>query len=347
MSSQSQDKKDFAKYLTKFLSEYLPYDRNLSPNTIAAYRDAFVQYIDFMKIVKKNPVQNIGLSDLKKEIIVDFLNWIISIRKCSVATSNYRLAALLSFARYMQYIDIGRLQQWHELLSLRPKKEAGRTLNYLTVEGVKLLLAQPDIATVGGRRHLAILSLLYDTGARVQELADLTVSSLQITSQPYTIRVVGKGRKSRIIPLMDEQVRILKVYIKDYGLENVDDDVIPLFFNNRREKLTRAGISYILLTYASQARVINDKLIPKVLSCHSIRHSKAMHLLQAGVNLVYIRDILGHTSIQTTDIYARADGKAKREALQKAYIDVSPDNGICAHWETDNNLRDWLKSLQK
>lgn len=343
----SQDKKDFAKYLTKFLSEYLPHERNLSPNTIAAYRDAFVQFIDFMKIVKNKPVQNIGLSDLNKEIIVSFLNWIVSTRKCSEATSNYRLAALLSFARYMQYIDIGRLKQWHELLSIRPKKETGRTLNYLTIEGIKLLLAQPDVTTIAGRRHLAILSLLYDTGARVQELADLTISSLRIASQPYTVRIVGKGRKSRIVPLMSEQVHILKAYIKDYNLENIDDGATPLFFNKRREKLSRAGISYILLTYASQARTMNDKLIPTVLSCHSIRHSKAMHLLQAGVNLVYIRDILGHTSIQTTDIYARADGKAKREALQKAYVDVSPNNEICAHWETDNNLRDWLKSLQK
>ncbi|MDR0696302.1 MAG: site-specific integrase [Christensenellaceae bacterium] len=343
----NQDKKDFAKHITKYLSEYLPHERNLSPNTIVAYRDAFVLFIDFMKIIKNKPVQNIGMSDLNKENINAFLSWIVSARNCSIATSNYRLAALLSFVRYVQYIDIGKLSQWQEVLSIQPKKEAGRTLNYLTVDGIKLLLEQPDITTVSGRRHLAILSLLYDTGARVQELADLTIGSLRISSQPYTVRIVGKGRKIRIVPLMNEQVEILKTYIADYRLENIDDTAIPLFFNNRREKLSRAGITYILLTYASQARIINDKIIPAVLSCHSIRHSKAMHLLQAGVNLVYIRDILGHTSIQTTDIYARSDSKAKREALQKAYIDVSPSTGVCGQWETDNNLRNWLKGLQK
>lgn len=342
----NQDKKDFAKYVTKFLSEYLPHERNLSPNTIASYRDAFVLFIDFMRSAKNKPVQNIGMSDLNKENITSFLDWIVYTRNCSVATSNYRLAALLSFIKYMQYIDIERLKQWQEILSIRPRKEPGRTLNYLSVEGLKLLLSQPDTTTVRGRRHLAILSLLYDTGARVQELADLTIGSLRITSQPYTIKIVGKGRKIRIVPLMSEQVQILKAYIADYQLDNIDDAVTPLFFNNRGERLSRAGITYILLTYAAQARAINDKIIPKVLSCHSIRHSKAMHLLQAGVNLVYIRDILGHTSIQTTDIYARADSKAKREALQKAYIDVSPNKNIRAQWETNDDLRNWLKGLQ-
>ncbi|MDR1584109.1 MAG: site-specific integrase [Prevotellaceae bacterium] len=273
----NQNKKDFAKYITKYLSEYLPHERNLSPNTITAYRDAFVLFIDFMKIIKSKSVQNIGMSDLNKENINTFLNWIVSARKCSVATSNYRLAALHSFVRYMQYNDIEKLKQWQEVLSIRPKKEAGRTLNYLTVEGIKLLLAQPDIATVRGRRHLAMLSLLYDTGARVQELADLTIGSLRISSQPYTVRIVGKGRKIRIVPLMNEQVQILKAYIADYRLVNIDDAVAPLFFNSRGEKLSRAGITYILLTYASQARAINDKIIPNVLSCHSIRQYVEYH----------------------------------------------------------------------
>ena len=328
----NQDKKDFARYITKFLSEYLPHERNLSPNTIASYRDAFVLFIDFMRTVKNKSVQNIGMSDLNKENITSFLDWIIYTRNCSVVTSNYRLAALLSFIKYIQYIDIGKLKQWQEVLSIRPRKEPGRTLNYLSVEGIRLLLSQPDATTARGRRHLAILSLLYDTGAHKRGNS--------------TIKIVGKGRKIRVVPLMNEQVQILKAYIADYRLDNVDDAVTPLFFNNRGERLSRAGITYILLAYAAQARAINDKIIPKVLSCHSIRHSKAMHLLQAGVNLVYIRDILGHTSIQTTDIYARADSKAKREALQKAYIDVSPNKNIRAQWETNDDLRNWLKGLQ-
>ena len=111
--------------------------------------------------------------------------------------------------------------------------------------------------------------------------------------------------------------------------------------------MTREGISYILATYADMARKISPELIPERLSCHSIRHSRAMHLLQAGVNLVYIRDILGHVSIQTTDIYARADSKAKREALEKAYKDLTPNKDSECTWERNKDLREWLKGLQR
>lgn len=117
--------------------------------------------------------------------------------------------------------------------------------------------------------------------------------------------------------------------------------------NNRREILTREGITYILLKYAGMARTLKPDLIPERISCHSLRHSRAMHLLQAGVNLVYIRNILGHVSIQTTDIYARTDSKAKREALEKAYTDLTPNNASEKVWEGNKKLKNWLKDLSR
>ena len=196
-----------------------------------------------------------------------------------------------------------------------------------------------------GIRHLAILSLMYDTGARVQELADLMVDSVRISHEPYTIRLFGKGRKARIVPLVKEQAVILQEYMKKFHLDDNNKGTSPLFFNNRHEKLTRKGIAYILATYANLARKESPELIPERMSCHSIRHSRAMHLLQAGVNLVYIRDLLGHVSIQTTDIYARADSKAKREALEKAYADLVPNRDTDKDWERNKDLRDWLRCL--
>jgi site-specific recombinase XerD len=121
----------------------------------------------------------------------------------------------------------------------------------------------------------------------------------------------------------------------------------PLFFNSRNEKFTRSGLTYILKTYANMARQLNPGLIPDKISCHSLRHSKAMHLLQSGVNLVYIRDLLGHVSTQTTDIYARADSKQKREALEKAYVNLVPEKASHCEWEKNQNLLGWLKSLQR
>ena len=129
---------------------------------------------------------------------------------------------------------------------------------------------------------------------------------------------------------------ILSLYVKENRLDRIECRPYPLFSNNRHEKLTRGGITHILKKYVSMARQQNQEIIPDKISCHSLRHSKAMHLLQAGVNLVYIRDILGHVSIQTTEIYARADSKQKREAIEKAYKNVNPE--IEPLWEKDRDL---------
>lgn len=338
---------DFAKHLSRFLSEYLPHERNVSPNTIASYRDAFVQYIDYMKHVKGISVGQLRLKHLTRECVAGFLKWLLDERKCSPATRNYRLAAIHSFCQYLQYAVIERMEEWQKILSIKAMKTTGTTLNYLTIEGVKLLLAQPDTSTWRGRRNLALLSLMYDTGARVSEIAGLTVDSVRITHQPYTIRLFGKGRKARIVPLVKEQVSILSSYMEENRLNDSNKAASPLFYNDRHEKLTREGISYILTTYVKMAKAVSPELIPEKISCHSIRHSRAMHLLQAGVNLVYIRDLPGHVSIQTTDIYARADSKAKREALEKAYMDLTPNRDSDKSWEGNKNLRDWLKGLKK
>ena len=336
---------DFAKHLSRFLSEYLPHERNVSPNTIASYRDAFVQFIDYMKSEKGISLDRLGLRHLTRNNVLGYLKWILDVRKCSPATRNYRLAAIHSFCWYLQYAVIDMMEQWQKVLTIKSIKTEGATLNYLTAEGVKLLLAQPDTATRNGRRHLAILSLMYDTGARVQEMVDLTVDSVRISHEPYTIRLYGKGRKARIVPLVKEQVRILREYMEEHHLDDSSKGPSPLFFNNRHEKLTREGISYMLTTYADLARKESPDLIPEKISCHTLRHSRAMHLLQAGVNLVYIRDLLGHVSIQTTDIYARADSKAKREALEKAYAELVPNRNSDREWEKSKDLRDWLRGL--
>jgi integrase/recombinase XerD len=183
---------------------------------------------------------------------------------------------------------------------------------------------------------------MYDSGARVQEIIDLTPSMLRL-NKPSTIKIIGKGGKARIVPLLDAQTDHLKNYLKEYKLNEPSANLYPLFFNSRKEKLTRAGVGHIVQKYAGAARKANKMLIPEKLSPHCLRHSKAMHLLQAGVNLVYIRDILGHVSIQTTEIYARADSKQKRKALEKAYVNVNPNEE--AKCTKDENLITWLKQF--
>jgi site-specific recombinase XerD len=335
---------DFAKHLTNFFTKYMAGERNASPNTICSYRDTFIQLIFFMKEVKGVDAQHLKLKLLSKETIVDFLDWIQRERKCGNATRNYRLAAIHSFFCYLQYECPEQIYQWQRVLSIKVRKHQKKGINYLTLEGIKLIFAQIDAANAKGRRNLAMLALLYDCGARVQELIDFKPSSVRLET-PYIIKILGKGRKERIVPLQDEQVDLLKSYMQENKLMEPNCNQHPLFFNCWHKKLTRSGVNYILKTYADMARKLSPALIPEKISCHVLRHSKAMHLLQAGVNLVYVRDILGHVSIQTTDLYARADSKQKREALEKAYVDVIPENDKEKPWEKNAPLLEWLKSL--
>ncbi len=334
---------DFAKQLTDFLSKYLPGERGLSINTISSYRFTFILFLTFMEIQRKKKASKIELRDITKENVVAFLDWLQSHRRCSVATRNVRLAALHSFFRFLQYQIPENLSEWQKILSIKEKKSQKETISYLSVDGIKLLLEQPNRATPKGRRDLAMLALMYDCAARVQEIIDLKPLSIRL-NKPFTIKIIGKGNKARIVPLMEEEIEHVHSYMKENGLMEIHRKQEPLFYNSRNDKLTRAGVNCILLKYATMARVKNPGLIPDKISCHSLRHSKAMHLLQAGVHLVYIRDFLGHESVQTTEIYARVDSKQKREAIEKAFAQIVKKEKPL--WMKNDNLLQWLKNFK-
>jgi site-specific recombinase XerD len=334
---------DFSKYLTDFLIRYLPHERGATANTICSYRDTFMAYLTYMESIGTK-AEKLTIRDITKTCIVTFLEWIEQEKQCSVSTRNLRLAAIHSFFKYLQYQMPDSIFEYHKIMSIRSKKAPTPIMNYLTVEGVKLLLLQPDTTRARGRRSLALLSLLYDTGARVSELIELTPQCVRL-SKPYTVMLTGKGNKTRIVPLLEDQLAILSAYMNEYGLLSPENMQHPLFSNYWGEKLTRAGVSNIVNTYVKMARAVNPTMIPENISCHSLRHSRAMHLLQAGVNLVYIRDLLGHENIQTTEIYARADSKAKREAIEKAYIKLTPDTVVKPLWMGNGKLMDFLKSF--
>lgn len=330
---------DFSKYLSGFLIGYLSHERGASKNTICAYRDTFVLFIAYME-TQNIMVSRLTLQTITQTTVIGFLDWLQTKRKNSNATRNARLAAIHAFFSYIQYQHPEQLYECQKILNIPMKRKANIPMNYLSVDAMKVLLQQPDIRTVRGRRDLALISLMYDTGARVQEVIDLKPSSLRL-DKLSTIRIAGKGNKTRIVPMLDEQVQVLKSYLTEHQLLQSCNNEHPLFFNSRGEKLTRAGVNHILLKYADMAKKKSNIYMPDKVSCHVLRHSKAMHLLQAGVNLVYIRDILGHVSVQTTEIYARADSRAKREAIEKAYISVVPETAPV--WLSNENLLGWLK----
>jgi integrase/recombinase XerD len=333
---------DFAYHLTTYLSKYLPGKTGTSHNTICSYRDTFSLLLRFCSEEKAMAVEKITLETLQKSLIDEFMTWLEIGRGCSISTRNQRLAAIHAFFRYVQLEEPGCLFLCQQILAIPKKRSASKSIHYLKLEAIKAILKVPDTTRFMGRRDIVLLSLMYDTGARVQEIADLTVAEVRL-DPPSTIKLTGKGNKSRLVPLMTPTAKLLDQYMSEHDFKSVACGSYPLFQNRSRGKLTRAGIAYILDKYVEEARRAHPELIPKVVSPHSFRHSKAMHLLQSGVNLVYIRDLLGHVSIKTTEVYARVDGKMKRMALEKAYQATSPAE--LPIWQRNQDLLKWLKDL--
>ena len=335
---------DFARSLESFFIDFLATEVGASKHTIRSYRDTFVLLIDFMKEKYGISVNKIELSHFGKDVILSFLEWLELERKNCASTRNQRFAAIRSFCDFLARRDPARLASWQSILSIRFRRAQSKAMNYMTIDGLKCLLDQISTENLNGRRNLTLLSLLYETGARVQELADLTPSSIRL-EKPAIIRLHGKGNKIRIVPLRDQMADMLTLYIKENRLDLSSRNESPLFFNSRYEKLTGSGVTYIINTYATMTRLTNPNIIPDRISPHCFRHSRAMHLLQAGVNLVYIRDLLGHVSIQTTEIYARADSTQKRLALEKATENIMTVEIGDASWEKDKELKSFLKGL--
>ena len=332
---------DFAKALSHYLSVYLPGQRNVSPNTIKSYRDTFKLFLLYCKQGCGLSIESLCLQRLDEPLVVGFLSWLEQDRKSSISTRNQRLACIHGFCRYMQIEDPVGLLSYQKLLSIPMKKAPKPTVHYLTPDALKLILAQPDLSKAGGRRDLTMLSALYDTGARVQELIDLKVSDVRLDHPPI-LNLTGKGRKTRQVPIMSNMESLLRQYMTETHLLQNGMQDRPLFVNRQHGKLTPMGVTFILNKYASRART-SSSIIPDNITPHIFRHTKAMHLLHAGINLIYIRDLLGHVDISTTELYARTDTELKRKALEKAYPDMVATN--LPQWNQDEGLLAWLSSL--
>jgi integrase/recombinase XerD len=335
---------DFAYYLTDFLSNYLPGTVGLSPNTIMSYRDTFSIFLEFCSKCKKIKPEKFSLDNLDRTLVEEYLQWIGETRNCIASTRNVRLATFHSFCQYLQMEFPDYIHRAQQILSIPVKRTKKVSVEYISLDAMKFLLGKPDRTTKEGRKHMVLLSLLYDSGARVQELADLKVGDLRMAFPP-TVKLTGKGNKRRIVPLLKPMAELLKQYLRENSLVAPNTFDYPLFSNRSKNKLTRAGIAYIVNKYADRAIKEAPELFPDKLSPHCFRHSKAMHLLQSGVNTVYIRDFLGHVDIQTTEIYARIDSEMKRKALEKSNSGVVSDK--LPEWQNNAGLINWLKSLGK
>ena len=219
---------DFAFYLTNFLSKYLPGTAGLSPNTIMSYRDAFSLFLDFCSENKKIKPEKLCLNDLNRKLVEEYLDWLEKARNCIASTRNVRLAAFHSFCRYLQTEFPDYILSAQQILSIPMKRTRKVSVDYITLDAMKMLLEKPDKTTRQGRRDMVLMCLLYDSGARVQELADLKVGDIR-TASPSTVKLTGKGNKSRIVPLMKPMSELLKQYLKENNLTGTHASDYPLF----------------------------------------------------------------------------------------------------------------------
>jgi len=332
----------FAYSLTNYLAKYLPHVSGLSTNTILSYRDTFTSVIKFFYDMLGVKAEKITFELFNADHIIQYLDWLINSKVNSISTRNNRLAAIHAFAKYVIRHTPEAIYPMQEILTIPMMKCTLAPPKFLSLEAMQLLLSLPDKNTNNGRRDCVMLSLLYDSGARIQELCDIIVSDIRL-EKPPVIKLKGKGSKSRIVPLMPQMAELLRLYFYEHKLMGSASGYRPLFINHCGNKFTRKGVAYILNKYFEIAKHLRPELFPNTISPHSMRHSKSMHLLHSGVNLIYIRDILGHADIKTTEIYARIDTEMKRKALEKASVGVISD-GIPI-WQSDKGLLEWLKSL--
>jgi len=307
-------KNDLSYYVSSFFIEFLGNEAGLSINTIKSYRDAFILFFKYLEEAGICKISKLKMDSLNTDNVRGFLDWLEQSRNCSISTRNQRLAALKSFCGYVARKSPEESFLCQNILKIRVKKAPQKSVEYLKVDAIAYLLKMPDSHSRQGIRDLAMLALMYESGCRVQELIDLNLGDISFRS-PNTVTLTGKGKKARVIPISSNMAEIVKAYIKTNNIYSADH----LLFVNRYDKaLSRSGVAYVLDKYVQMAREIEPELYMSKMHPHVLRHSKAMHLLENGVNLIYIRDFLGHVSVTTTEIYARCNPELKRKYIEQA-----------------------------
>lgn len=326
--------------LRTFLGEYLPHQRAYSSHTILSYRDSLKLLLKFAA-GKRGRVCDLSLSNINVATVRAFLDSLETKRHNTVATRNVRLSAIHSFFEYLSHDYPEHLDHAQHILGIPFKRTASRIIEYLEADELRAIFELIDRSTPDGRRDYVLLALMFNTGARVQEIVSLKTSDLRLAIPP-SVTFFGKGRKERICPLWPETTRLLKDYFHDCGLQTQEPQ--PVFRNQHGGPLTRFGARLILQRHFQRAAKVLPCLSRKRIHPHSIRHSTAVHLLKSGVDLSTIAHWMGHSNINTTHKYVSIDLADKRAAIAKAKPLVSK-LATSARWRADENLLTWLESL--
>lgn len=303
-----------------YLKVYLPKQRKLSPNTIRSYREALELLMDYTKELKRVSLADVTFEMLSAELIIGYLDYLETERGCSVATRNQRLAAIRAFCVYAAERDVTTVFVLEELKKVPLKKPDEVTvIGYMSMDAIAAITAQADPDTHKGIRDRFFMMLMYDTGARLQEMLDIKLCDIRI-SKTSTITLHGKGGKVRSVPLMEKTVGHLQKYLSLFHADVSHSADIPLFYtaiHGKMNALSASCVRLFLSQYANSARELCPE-VPANVHPHLWRHSRAMHLYQQGMDLTLVQQWLGHSQLVTTQMYAHADTEHKRKAIAAA-----------------------------
>jgi site-specific recombinase XerD len=322
-----------------YFTDHLPRLRGTSPHTIHSYRDSIVLLLRFLSRQRNKRVTTLDLIDLDPPGILAFLSHLEQERKNGVSTRNIRLSAIHAFFHFVAARNPEHLELAQRVLGIPFKRAQQRAIDYLEYEEIDVILKAINRTTLLGMRDYALLATMFNTGGRVQEIADLRACDLQLT-KPFQVRLYGKGRKERYCPLWSQTAAVLRTFCDRINVDLRSESRI--FLNHRGYPITRFGIRHILARCLNLACETAPNLRKKRLHPHSIRHSTAVALLKSGVDLSTISHLLGHASPTTTNRYAKVDLEMKRQAIAK----VKPvPRQSRTPWSKDRTILDWLESL--
>ena len=309
-----------------YLKIYLPKQRNVSPNTILSYRKALEELLDYVKEHEQIPLGSISFEHLTADIIFSFLEYLELEKEYSIPTRNARFAAIRAFMDYAADHDVALVANLNRLKKVPFKKPANNAMvDYMSMAAITAIIEQPDANTPKGLRDRLFIMLLYDTGARVQEVLNIKLRDLRLGRFPK-VTLFGKGRKTRVVPLMDKTAQHLKKYLSVFHEDAAQDGDAPLFYSvihSNKQQLSDRRARYMLQKYSEHARCVCSE-VPENVYPHLFRHSRAMHLYQEGMDLTLVSQWLGHSQLETTQIYAHADTEHKRRAIEAATPQDNP-----------------------
>ena len=303
-----------------YLRVHLAKLRNLSEHTVRSYANALTEFVEYVSRQRRIPMRSVAFADFTKRSVCDFLDHLENERKRSVATRNLRLNAIRGFLSYAASCDVSAVAIRNDVATVPFKKpRQSGIVQHMTTKAVSAIFTAVDMKSQRGFRDLCLLAMLYDTGARVQELLDIRLADVDLGKSP-TVMLRGKGRKTRVVPMSVRMASLLREYVSRAHCGKTRDSEDNLFFTVRNgcpTSMTEHNVRHLARHYGTMARKC-CKEVPKNVHPHLFRHSRAMHLYEHGMDLMLVSQWLGHAQFKTTLIYARADPEMKRKAIERA-----------------------------